>query len=101
MGWLIGEKIGLMTAYFSSCIGSAIGIVLAVLLNRRLFATIDEAENLKNGVDFFTRFKRQGHSFKQEWKIEETSKSTAHNGHPPLHLINFLHREIDHGSRLP
>jgi hypothetical protein len=37
IGWVLGEKIGLMTAYFLSCICSAIGVVLAVILNRRLF----------------------------------------------------------------
>ena len=37
IGWVLGEKIGLMTAYFFSCIGSAIGVVLAVMLNRKLF----------------------------------------------------------------
>jgi hypothetical protein len=37
VGWVLGAKIGLMTAYFSSCIFSAVGIVLAVMLNRKLF----------------------------------------------------------------
>jgi len=37
VGWVIGEKIGLMTAYFFSCLCSAVGIVLAIILNRRLF----------------------------------------------------------------
>ena len=37
IGWMLGEKIGVMTAYFFSLIGSAIGIVIAVMLNRRLF----------------------------------------------------------------
>lgn len=37
LGWMLGEKIGVMTAYFFSLIGSAIGIVIAVMLNRRLF----------------------------------------------------------------
>ena len=36
LGWVLGEKIGLMIAYFFSCIGSAIGIVLAVMINKRL-----------------------------------------------------------------
>ena len=37
LGWMLGEKIGVMTAYFFSLIGSAAGIVLAVMLNKRLF----------------------------------------------------------------
>ena len=37
LGWVLGEKIGLMTAYFFSCIGSAVGIVLAVMLNKKFF----------------------------------------------------------------
>ena len=37
LGWILGEKIGVMTAYFISLIGSAVGIVLAVMLHRRLF----------------------------------------------------------------
>jgi hypothetical protein len=37
VGWVLGEKIGVMTAYFFSLICSAIGIVLAVMLNKKLF----------------------------------------------------------------
>lgn len=36
VGWAIGEKIGIMTAYFLGCIGSSIGLYLGGRVRRMI-----------------------------------------------------------------
>ena len=33
-GWVIGERIGFMTAYFLSCVGSGVGLYAGIKLDK-------------------------------------------------------------------
>jgi len=36
VGWVLGEKTGIMTAYFLSCIGGGVGMFLGGKVNRMM-----------------------------------------------------------------
>lgn len=38
LGWLLGEEIGVMTAYWLSFVGSLVGVVTGVLFNRNFLS---------------------------------------------------------------
>lgn len=38
LGWMLGEDIGVMTAYWLSVVGSLVGVVTGVLFNRNFLS---------------------------------------------------------------
>lgn len=36
LGWMLGDRFGLMTAYFASVVGSLVGVYLGCRVNRSL-----------------------------------------------------------------